>query len=100
MRNEGKAEANQVLMCTRSRAVASCAPRELQRDGRYDLPWRRFTSEPMRIEAPTKSPTFSLPTAFTLRIQCKPVLAMQPHCAQSGVPPKTHGSTRVRKSAV
>src|SRR5207249_6559573 len=67
--------------------------------GRYDLRWRRFKSEPMRMEAPTKWPTFSPPTTFMPRIQCKPVLAMHPHCEQSGVPPKTQGSTRVRRSA-
>ena len=56
-------------------------------------------NEPIRIEAATKSPTFSSPATLTPRTQCKPVLAMQPHWEQSGVPPKTQGSTRLCKSA-
>ena len=36
---------------------------------------------------------------FIFLIQCRPLLMAQPHCEQSGVPPKTQGSTRVSRSA-
>src|SRR5579864_9202690 len=60
---------------------------------------RRFRSLPIPTEVRTKCPTLSGPTTLTLRIQCRPLLAAQPHWEQSGLPPKTHGSTRVSKSA-
>jgi hypothetical protein len=53
----------------------------------------------MPTDVPTKCPTRSGPATFTLRIQCNPLLAAQPHWEQSGAPPKTQGSTRVCKSA-
>jgi hypothetical protein len=31
--------------------------------------------------------------------QCNPLPMAQPHCEQSGLPPKTQGSTRLCKSA-
>src|ERR1700722_7275733 len=64
--------------------------RESQRDGRCVCLRTRFTSEPTRTDAFAMWLIFSGPTIETCLIQCRPLLIAQPHCEQSGVPPKTH----------
>ena len=58
------------------------------------------TAVPIFIEPRTRWSILTGPTAFMSLIQCKALLMAQPHWLQSGVPPKTHGSTRVLKSAL
>src|SRR5580700_6275955 len=70
-----------------------------QRDGRIDLARSLLTKRPVLIEPETKFPTLSVPTTFSVLIQCRALLMVQPHWEQSGVPPKTQGSTRLLRSA-
>src|SRR6266481_1080752 len=70
-----------------------------QRDGRIDLARSLLTKRPVLIEPETKWPTLHGPTTFSVLIQCKALLMVQPHWEQSGVPPKTQGSTRLLRSA-
>ena|ERR1700756_1413016 len=70
-----------------------------QRDGRIDLARSLLTKRPVLIEPETKWPTLSGPTTFSVLIQCRALLMVQPHWEQSGVPPKTQGSTRLLRSA-
>jgi hypothetical protein len=67
----------------------------VHREGRVARDRRRLTMSPIFTEFAMKWSIFNGPAILTPRTQCKPLLAAQPHCEQSGVPPKTHGSTRV-----
>ena len=56
-------------------------------------------ADPTAKEVRKKCPTFAGPTTFTSRIQCSALLMLHPHWLQSGLPPKTQGSTLVFRSA-
>src|ERR1700677_5004747 len=53
----------------------------------------------MATDARTRWSTFRGPAIFSPLIQCRPALMEHPQLAQSGSPPKTHGSTFVLKIA-
>ena len=61
--------------------------------------FRRATAEPTRIEPCSRCLAFRGPATRYSLTQCAAALAEQPHWLQSGSPPKTHGSTCVRRSA-
>lgn len=54
---------------------------------------------PMRMEPSRRCRALSGPAMRIPLIQCVAALAEQPHCEQSGSPPKTQGSTWVLRSA-
>jgi hypothetical protein len=86
-------------ICTKSFAGFGGGAAVFHRAGGLGRLRTRFDSVPTPTEAPTKWSTRSGPATFTVRIQCNPLLMAQPHWEQSGVPPKTQGSTGVSKSA-
>src|ERR1700756_4532712 len=65
------------------------------------IEWARslLTKRPVLMEPETKWPTLNGPTTFSVLIQWRALLMVQPHWEQSGVPPKTQGSTRLLRSA-
>lgn len=70
-----------------------------QREGREARARNRLITSPTFTEVVIKWSIFTGPASLMVLIQCKPLLMAQPHCEQSGVPPKTQGSTRVARSA-
>lgn len=54
---------------------------------------------PMRMDPSIMCFAFKGPRIRFSLIQCAAALAEQPHWEQSGSPPNTQGSTRVRRSA-